>query len=50
MNLKRDKRFATNQKNTRPDVWDNSVLVTLLDGRCGLVDKNLRNVVIEILV
>ena len=32
------------------DVSDNSVLVTLLDGRCGLVDKKLRNVVIEILV
>ena len=33
-----------------PDVSDNSVLVTLLDGRCGLVDKERRNVVIEILV
>ena len=32
------------------DVSDNSVLVTLLDGRCGLVDKERRNVVVEILV
>ena len=32
------------------DVSDTSVLVTLLDRRCGLVDKKLRNVVIEILV
>lgn len=32
------------------DISDNSVLVTLLEGRCGLVDKKLRNVVIEILV
>lgn len=32
------------------DISDNSVLVTLLDGRCGLVDKELRNVVVEILV
>ena len=32
------------------DVSDNSVLVTLLDGRCGLVDKDRRNVVVEILV
>ncbi len=32
------------------DVSDNSVLVTLLDGRCGLVNKNLRNVVLEISV
>ena len=32
------------------DVLDNSILVTLLDGHCSLVDKNLRNVVIEILV
>ena len=32
------------------DVSGNSILVTLLDGRCGLVDKKLRNVVIEILV
>lgn len=32
------------------DVSDNSVLVTLLDGRCSIVDKERRNVVIEILV
>ena len=32
------------------DVSDNSVLVPLLDGCCGLVDKELRNVVVEILV
>ena len=32
------------------DVSDNSVLVTLFDGRCGLVDKEQRNVVVEILV
>ena len=32
------------------DDMNNSVLVTLLDGRCGLVDKNFRNVVVEILV
>lgn len=32
------------------DISDNSVLVTLLDGRCGLVDKERRNVVVEILV
>ena len=32
------------------NVSDNSVLVTLLDGSCGLVDIILRNVVIEILV
>ncbi len=32
------------------DVSNNSVLVTLLDGRCGLVDKERRNVVVEVLV
>ena len=32
------------------DISDKSVLVTLLDGRCGLVDKERRNVVVEILV
>ena len=32
------------------NVSDNRVLVTLLDGSCGLVDIILRNVVIEILV
>lgn len=37
------------KKIIRSDIWDNSVLVTLY-GRCGLVDKNLRNVVIEFLV
>ena len=37
-------------KNIGSDDLNNSVLVILLDGRCGLVDKNLRNVVIEILV
>ena len=50
MNLKRDDRYATNQKIIRSNVWDNSVLVTLLDGHCGLVDKKLRNIVIEIFV
>ena len=29
---------------------ENSVLITLLDGRCALVDKKSRHVVVEILV
>ena len=32
------------------DDLNHSFLVTLLDGRCGLVDKEQRNVVVEILV
>lgn len=32
------------------DDSNHSFLVTLLDGRCGLVDKEQRNVVVEILV
>lgn len=32
------------------DDSNKSFLVTLLDGRCGLVDKEQRNVVVEILV
>ena len=32
------------------DDTENSVLITLLDGRCALVDKKSRHVVVEILV
>ena len=32
------------------DDTENSVLLTLLDGRCALVDKKSRHVVVEILV
>ncbi len=38
------------KKIIRADVSDNSVLVTLLDRRCSLENKNLRNIVTEILV
>ena len=42
--------FLQIKKTIGVDISDNSVLVTLLDGRCCLVDKKLRNVVIAILV